>query len=88
VYSILDGQTCQLDYARAGHEAPILVDTYGKVVHIGHRIGHPLGKLPDASVDEQTITLAPGGIVNLTRFCATAAPKVGTMPAERREENV
>jgi phosphoserine phosphatase RsbU/P len=60
LYAVLDGSTGMLEYARAGHELPLLLDATGTPQHIVPGQGNPLGLLDMPRLDEQTVALPPG----------------------------
>ncbi len=57
---ILDCATGKFDFARAGHELPMLLDATGKVRTLPHTTGQALGMLEDLELDENSISLPPG----------------------------
>ncbi len=65
LYSILDFKTGTLQYSRAGHLPPIVVDQYGKLVDLPIALGQPLGVLEDFTIDQQQVTIPEGGLVLL-----------------------
>lgn len=62
LYGILDYRTGQFRYARAGHLVPIVIDPDGQTVKIPVNTGQPLGLFKDPLLDEQSITIPPGGM--------------------------
>jgi len=60
LYGVLDCQTKEFSYARAGHEPPILLLPDGRIKLTDHHLGMVLGMVEDVVVDEQHLTLAPG----------------------------
>ena len=62
---ILDLKTAEFAFARAGHEPPLLVLAGGEVCQVAWDLGQPLGLLEDPVLDEQTVTIPPGGVLLL-----------------------
>lgn len=60
LYGILDLETRVFNYARAGHEPPLILYLDGKVERIPHGTGMALGLWETISLDERTVTLQPG----------------------------
>ena len=60
LYGILDLKTRAFNYARAGHEPPLLLHPDGKVERIPHSAGMALGLWDPVTLDERTITLPSG----------------------------
>lgn len=60
LYGILDLQTCEFRYARAGHEPPLLLLRDGSVTRIPHGPGMSLGLWEVVTLDEQLIRFEPG----------------------------
>ena len=65
LYGILDRRTNTLTYARAGHELPILVNAEGQVSLAPYNKGQLLGVLNKPILDEQSLSIPPGGMVML-----------------------
>ena len=65
LYGVLDKRTNTFAYARAGHELPIIVTADGQVDLAPYEQGQLMGILEDPILDEQTITVPPGGMVFL-----------------------
>jgi serine phosphatase RsbU (regulator of sigma subunit) len=61
LYGILDWSTRCFTYARAGHELPILSVPGEQPVFAPKNPGQPLGILDEPLLDEQTLTIPPGG---------------------------
>jgi sigma-B regulation protein RsbU (phosphoserine phosphatase) len=55
----------QIDFARAGHELPVLLDADGTVHALPHAIGQAMGLFDDLLLDENSISLPPGGTLVL-----------------------
>jgi sigma-B regulation protein RsbU (phosphoserine phosphatase) len=60
IYGILDPDSSTFQYARAGHEIPLLFDSTGYQIQVGHGLGQPLGIFEDAVIDPGEIKLEPG----------------------------
>ena len=60
LYAILNVDTGEFNYARAGHEPPLILRRDGSVERLPHKAGMALGLWEDITLDEQTITLQPG----------------------------
>jgi len=60
LYGILDCESHVFEYARAGHEIPILVTSDGRTEQLGHAAGQPLGMFDEPTIDEQRIQMQPG----------------------------
>jgi sigma-B regulation protein RsbU (phosphoserine phosphatase) len=58
---ILDPALGRIDYARAGHELPLLFDADGHVEVIPHVTGQAIGMFDDILLDENSISLPAGG---------------------------
>jgi sigma-B regulation protein RsbU (phosphoserine phosphatase) len=65
LYGILDVDTAEFTYARAGHEPPLLVMPDGSVERLPHQPGMALGLWEDIVLDEQTLSLPPGSTLVL-----------------------
>ena len=61
LFGILDCASGRLDFARAGHELPMLMDAAGAVQTLPHDTGQALGVFDDLLLDESSIQLPPGG---------------------------
>jgi serine phosphatase RsbU (regulator of sigma subunit) len=59
LYGILDGQSGTFEYARAGHELPILFSTEGSAPVAPQGRGQPLGILEKPEIDQHAITIPP-----------------------------
>jgi len=58
-YGILDINTYQFTYARAGHEPALLLEADGTVTRIPHKPGMAIGLWNEITIDVDTITLPP-----------------------------
>lgn len=65
LYCVLDLKTGIIQYSRAGHLPPILIDQEGKFIEIPVAEGQPLGIAETLSIDQQQITLPKGGLALL-----------------------
>lgn len=65
LYGVLDKRTGTLTYARAGHELPILVSAEGQISIAPYNQGQLLGVLDKPVLDEQSLSIPPGGGVML-----------------------
>lgn len=73
LYGILDFQSREFTYARAGHEVPIIVDTHGKAIELEYESGQPVGLFSDPLLDERRLKLTPGSLLFLYSDGATDA---------------
>ncbi|MEN8173267.1 MAG: GAF domain-containing SpoIIE family protein phosphatase, partial [Chloroflexota bacterium] len=65
LYCVLNYETGALQYARAGHLPPILLDQDGEFVDIPIAEGQPLGVFEDISIDSNQFIIPEGGLVLL-----------------------
>jgi serine phosphatase RsbU (regulator of sigma subunit) len=65
LYGVLDRTTNQFSYARAGHELPIIVTADGTGEIAPYEQGQLMGILDDLILDEQTMSVPPGGMILL-----------------------
>jgi phosphoserine phosphatase RsbU/P len=65
IYGILNCGNGRFHYARAAHPAPLLLDGDGIPMKVPVRPGQPLGLFGNLPIDEERITLSPGGILLL-----------------------
>ncbi|GAI63259.1 unnamed protein product, partial [marine sediment metagenome] len=65
LYCILDFKTGILQYSRAGHLPPIVIDQYAKFVDIPVAEGQPLGVFENLHIDQQQFTIPDGGLMLL-----------------------
>jgi serine phosphatase RsbU (regulator of sigma subunit) len=65
LYGILDLETGDFSYARAGHEPPLILHTNGTVERIPHSSGMALGLWETVKLDERSIKLMPGDVLLL-----------------------
>jgi serine phosphatase RsbU (regulator of sigma subunit) len=60
LYGILDLDTFEFSFARAGHEPPLLLRADGSVERIPHSSGMAIGLWEDVTLDERVVKLAHG----------------------------
>lgn len=65
LYGILNVDNGEFNYARAGHEPPLLLRANGSVERIPHKSGMALGLWENITLDEETIILPPGSTLLL-----------------------
>lgn len=65
LYCILDTKTGTLDYYRAGHLPPIMVNNEGKVINFAVKTGKSLGIFDRLQIDHQQFTIPEGGLILL-----------------------
>ena len=65
VYGVLNCENGQFHYARAAHPTPILLDGKGTEVPVRKKPGQPLGLFGNLPIDEERITVQPGGTLLL-----------------------
>jgi sigma-B regulation protein RsbU (phosphoserine phosphatase) len=58
---VLDCASGRIDFARAGHEYPLLVTANGKILSFPQAVGQPVGIMDDFLLDENSLVLPPGG---------------------------
>lgn len=73
VYGILDCHERTFTYVRAGHEIPLFFSPERKQVHLDSGRGQALGLLAEVDLEEQTLTIPPGGYLLLFSDGATDA---------------
>ena len=64
-YGILNVETGELRYARAGHEPPLMLMPDGSVERLPHKSGMAIGLWEDIILDEDTVSLPPGATLLL-----------------------
>ncbi len=62
LYCILDLKTGTLEYSRAGHLPPILVNKDGKIIDFPVATGESLGIFDNLIIDQQQCTIPKGGL--------------------------
>ena len=65
IYGVLNLSTGEFNYARAGHDLPLLCDGQGNLLPVPQQKGLPLGMFDDPTIDEQTFFLPPNGCLLL-----------------------
>ena len=65
LYGVLNINSGEFHYARAGHEPPLILLPNGNVERLPHKPGMALGLWEDITLDEATVTLAPGSTLLL-----------------------
>jgi len=63
LYGLLDFRTGVMNYARAGHLLPILIDGSGKPMPLRMDVGQPLGLFSKVVLDEEEVAIVPGGMM-------------------------
>jgi len=65
LYGVLDTQTGEFSYARAGHEPPLLLQEHGDVHRLPHQPGMALGLWENITLDEYRLVLPEGSLLVL-----------------------
>lgn len=65
LYGVLDTQTGEFSYARAGHEPPLLLHEHGDVHRLPHQPGMALGLWENITLDEYRLFLPQGSLLVL-----------------------
>ena len=65
IYGILNCENGRFHYARAAHPVPIMLDGNGKATNVPVKPGQPLGLFGNLPIDEERITIPPGGTLLL-----------------------
>jgi phosphoserine phosphatase RsbU/P len=65
VFGILDPESGEFFFARAGHTHPLVLDGYGECQSVKIQTGQPLGLFDEPLLDVQSVILQPGGIILL-----------------------
>lgn len=65
LYGVLDAQTGEFSYARAGHEPPLLLHEHGDVHRLPHKPGMALGLWENIALDEHSLMLPKGSLLVL-----------------------
>ncbi|MCC7118097.1 MAG: SpoIIE family protein phosphatase [Anaerolineales bacterium] len=60
LYGILNLETDEFSYARAGHEPPLILHADGTVERIAHSSGMAIGLWETVTLDERAVQLTPG----------------------------
>jgi serine phosphatase RsbU (regulator of sigma subunit) len=59
LYGLINRRARSFEYARAGHEIPVLCDEQGRLLTLARGKGQVLGVIDSPSLDRQKIRLAP-----------------------------
>lgn len=62
LFGVLDFETLEFHYVRAGHPSPLFLNAQGQPMVVGKSLGQAVGLFDDLKLDEQRVTLSPGGI--------------------------
>ena len=65
LYGVLNIDTAEFRYARAGHEPAMMMRPDGSVKRLPHKTGMAIGLWDEITLDEQLITLLPGSTLFL-----------------------
>ena len=65
IYGILDCKKHTFQYARAGHELPVVMNPRGKWEDVDQAVGQPLGLFDEPLIDEQTLDLPSDSLLVL-----------------------
>ena len=65
LYGILDTKARTFDYARAGHEVPLILSTQGEEIEFEYDRGQPLGLFDDLTLDHAKVALPEGSLMAL-----------------------
>jgi serine phosphatase RsbU (regulator of sigma subunit) len=85
LYGELDLSSRTFHYVRAGHELPLIWDAAGVPRDTTFNYGIPLGLFPYVPLDEQTVTIPPGGMLLLyTDGASEAMDEAGTLLGHER----
>jgi len=57
LYGLLNTQSMEFHFARAGHEVPMIMDAKGERVSLEPSVGQPLGLFSEVTLEEKRITL-------------------------------
>ena len=63
LYGVLDTETGEFSYARAGHEPPLLLHEHGDVHRLPHKPGMALGLWERIALDEYSLFLPKGSLL-------------------------
>ncbi len=63
LYGVLDANTNEFKYARAGHEPPLLLDADGTVRRLPYEPGMALGLWENIALDEYSFTMPAGSVL-------------------------
>lgn len=79
IFGILDCQTGELNFARAGHPLPVVLEQSGERVRLEGSVGQPLGILTKPRLDLQTVQIPTGGMVLLFTDGVTEASNLADL---------
>jgi phosphoserine phosphatase RsbU/P len=65
IYGVLNCENGRFHYARAAHPVPIMLDGNGVATSVPIKPGQPLGLFGNLPIDEERITIPPGGTLLL-----------------------
>lgn len=65
LYGILNTKARTFEYARAGHELPLVVSAAGKEIEVDHDQGQPLGLFDEPVLDQARVELPKGSLMAL-----------------------
>jgi serine phosphatase RsbU (regulator of sigma subunit) len=65
LYGVLNGDTREFRYARAGHELPLVHDPRGEWLHLSYTEAQPLAAMDEILLDVQTVVLPAGSTLLL-----------------------
>ena len=65
LYCVLEFETGVVEYSRAGHMPPLIMDPGGKFVDLSKDIGQPLSVFRHLRIDQQRIRIPSGGLALL-----------------------
>jgi serine phosphatase RsbU (regulator of sigma subunit) len=57
LYGLLNVNTMEFHYARAGHEVPMILKADGEPVPLEQSVGQPLGLFSEVTIEEKRVTL-------------------------------
>jgi sigma-B regulation protein RsbU (phosphoserine phosphatase) len=63
LYGVLDTETCEFSYARAGHEPPLLVSPRGEIQRLSFKPGMALGLDEHITLDEHSVCVSDGSLL-------------------------
>jgi sigma-B regulation protein RsbU (phosphoserine phosphatase) len=63
LYGVLDTETGEFSYARAGHEPPLILHAHGDVHRLPHKPGMALGLWENIALDEYSLFLPQGSLL-------------------------
>jgi len=62
IYGVLNCENGKFHYVRAAHPAPIVLDEKGELMKVPVKPGQPIGLFGNLPIDEERITIPPGGM--------------------------